>query len=159
MSPFEDGTGYITTGGRRISGYVPKSKQKVYPGDDYNGWQPDTASSASKWLDLCDKNKNKPITPSTKTTTAINLIKEWQEKDPDDKIIVFVKWTLTAKVLGRMLRAEKIPFLYYFGTTSGTSSKPRGRALEAFEDEQRGIKVMARNPPPPLCYLPAWTLA
>ena len=148
-SPFEDGTGYITTGGRKISGYVPKSKKKAYPGDDYNGWQPDTSSSAIKWLDLCDKNADKPVIPSTKTMAALNLIKEWQEKDPGDKIIVFVKWAVTAKVLGRMLQTENIRFLYYFGATGGTSSKARDRALKAFEDKKLDINVMVRYPPPP----------
>ena len=93
-----DDPGYITMAGRKIKGRVPKSKGKTYPGDDYNGWQPETRSSSSKWLDLGGTSPAKPVIPSTKTTAALEVIQKWQQTDPSDKILVFLKWAVTAKV-------------------------------------------------------------
>ena len=142
-SKSRDDSSYITVAGRKIKGHVPRSKRKSYLGDDHNGWQPEAQSSASKWLNLCDSDPTKPITPSAKTTAALELIQKWQQTAPSDKIVVFIKWTMTAKVLGRMLQSKKIPFVYYFGGRD--SSNARQKALEAFETNDK-IKVMVCPP-------------
>lgn len=135
----ESDGGHIITGtGQKIEGYVPNSGKRPCLGDDFNGFQPTSSSTAQKWLKLCDKTPDKPVMPSAKTTAATKLIIDWQEAAPNDKIIVFVEWAITANVLGRMLQSKKIPFVYYFGELD---PKHRAKTLKAFE-ENESIKVM-----------------
>lgn len=118
---------------------APNGKRNRRPGDDYNGLQPTTKASASKWLEAWDKNPKEPIMPSAKTSATINTVLEWQDSAPDDKIIIFVEWNLTARILGRMLEAKGIQFLYYWGEKMTTKS--RCKALETFE-KTPSIKVL-----------------
>lgn len=75
---------------------------------------------------------------STKTRAVSKIVKQWQSEEPGDKIIIFTQFTLCVKVLGRMLNAEKIRFLYYNGDMS---IPERDEAVRNFEQEDT-IKVM-----------------
>lgn len=75
---------------------------------------------------------------STKTKAVKDIVTRWQTETPRDKIIIFTQFTLCAKILGRMLNADGIPFLYYNGDLS---IKERDRAVGAFRDTE-AIKVM-----------------
>ncbi|KAI5916973.1 P-loop containing nucleoside triphosphate hydrolase protein [Camillea tinctor] len=107
------------------------------PGDDVNGQQPKANRSVTRWLKKSDTATGK-IQSSSKVEKTLNLISDWQDESPDDKIIVYLNWTVTAKVLGRMLGSKKIPFLYYWGNIS---CEARQEALRRFR-EDKSIKVL-----------------
>ncbi|KAI1631190.1 P-loop containing nucleoside triphosphate hydrolase protein [Biscogniauxia mediterranea] len=107
------------------------------PGDDANGEQPKSNRFVTRWLRKCDATPGK-IQSSSKVNKTMDLISEWQSEAPDDKVIVYNKWTVTAKILGRMLNAKNIPFLYYWGDMSCAA---RRDALEEFRTNQ-SIKVL-----------------
>ncbi|KAI6369285.1 hypothetical protein MCOR25_004466 [Pyricularia grisea] len=99
-------------GRRKRKGSTNKGPQ---PGDDAQGIQP-RSSDITKFLEICDRTPDKPITPSAKTTAIKMQVLEWLHKHPDDKIIIFTHWVPLARILGRVFEAEKIKFLYYFGS-------------------------------------------
>ncbi|KAK7749081.1 hypothetical protein SLS62_008476 [Diatrype stigma] len=134
----DDGPSTLFTSTGRVKLSQPSATKPPAPGDDSNGLQPKTKKSLSKWLELSDRNANEPLTPSAKTTAAMECIKGWQLEAPDDKIIVFVQWGITAKVIGRMLGVANIPFLYYWGDMT---PQQRGNALEDFKTKSN-IKVL-----------------
>ncbi|KAI8949067.1 P-loop containing nucleoside triphosphate hydrolase protein [Xylaria longipes] len=116
---------------------VPRHERgQKSPGDDYNGMQPQMSISCCSWMQGCDKLGT--VTPSTKTNAAIDIVKGWQNEAPDDKIVIFTEWIVTAKVLGRMLNRANIDFVYY---TGHIPVKSRDKNLEDFKDNP-GIKVM-----------------
>ncbi|KAI1176782.1 P-loop containing nucleoside triphosphate hydrolase protein [Nemania sp. FL0916] len=126
---------FETQDGRSIS-VVPSSQAKARsPGDDYNGIQP-RASQNFRWLDECDRLG--PVFSSTKTNATLDIIKNWQSEAPDDKIVVFVEWLLTARILGRMLNEVNVNFVYYNGHMSPNE---RTKNMEDFK-ENGEIKVM-----------------
>ncbi|KAI1132015.1 P-loop containing nucleoside triphosphate hydrolase protein [Nemania abortiva] len=122
-----------TADGRCLSVIPYGEVNKSRPGDDYNRAQP---KSGSLWLSKCDKLGS--ITPSTKTNAAIEIIKEWQEEAPDDKIVIFTEWIKTAQVLGRMLDEANVNFVYY---DSEIPQKTRDRNLLDFKTNPH-IKVI-----------------
>ncbi|KAI0555313.1 P-loop containing nucleoside triphosphate hydrolase protein, partial [Xylaria curta] len=125
-----------TSDGRSFS-IVPKQQgSQRSPGDDHNGMQPQMSILNSRWLEKTDKLG--VITPSTKTMTAINIVKGWQHEAPDDKIVIFTEWIGTAKVLGRMLSRASIEFVYYSGQIP---AKNRDKNLKDFKTKLN-IKVM-----------------
>ncbi|KAH9432651.1 hypothetical protein MCOR02_007341 [Pyricularia oryzae] len=92
-----------------------RAKKGPQPGDDLLGVQP-KSSDVAKFLEICDRTPDKPVTPSAKTTAIKMQVLEWLHKYPDDKIIIFTHWVPLARILGRVFEAEKIRFLYYFGS-------------------------------------------
>ncbi|KAI0442523.1 P-loop containing nucleoside triphosphate hydrolase protein [Xylaria telfairii] len=125
-----------TKDGRSFS-VIPKHERNQRSlGDDRNGMQPQMSISCCRWLDKCDKSGM--ITPSTKTTTAIDIVMGWQNEAPDDKIVIFTEWIGTAKVLGRMLNRANIQFVYYSGHIP---VRNRDKNLEDFKNNPI-IKVM-----------------
>lgn len=76
---------------------------------------------------------------SAKTRATIDSVLEWQSSAPSDKIIIFLEWNLTARILGRMLEANGVQFLYYWGEKMTTQS--RCEALQTFE-KTPSIKVL-----------------
>lgn len=107
------------------------------PGQDANGISL-SKTRRSSFLDACDEEPKEPLLMSTKTRAVREIVKQWQSEAPGDKIIIFTQFTLCAKVLGRMLKAEKIQFLYYNGDLG---LGERDEAVRAFEREAT-IKVM-----------------
>ncbi|POR39558.1 Putative ATP-dependent helicase [Tolypocladium paradoxum] len=84
---------------------------------------------------------NWQLVPSTKLTATMAVLATWLQDYPGDKIIVFVQFVMTGKVLGRMLEmsGHKSNFLYYFG---GMSQPQRNKSLKDFkEDSAKRILV------------------
>ncbi|TGJ81018.1 hypothetical protein E0Z10_g7734 [Xylaria hypoxylon] len=128
-----------TLGGRSVSVIPPSELKKRSLGDDHNGTQPRMSDSSCRWLNKCDKLGK--ITPSTKTTEAMGIVKEWQDKAPDDKIVIFTEWIATAKVLGRMLNKANLTFVYYNGDIP---MKSRNKNLEDFKNNP-DIKILVMS--------------
>jgi SNF2 family DNA or RNA helicase len=99
---------------------------------------PKLKKSQTKFLQECDGAYPEPIVPSSKTTAVKDTILKWQSDAPDDKIIVFTEFKMTGGIIGRMLDAEGIPFLYFYGDMS---QEAKQNALHAFE-QRKEIKVL-----------------
>lgn len=76
---------------------------------------------------------------SAKIDAVQSLIEKWQQQAPDDKIIIFTQYTMSAKIVGRILQRLKLKYLYYVGTLSQVE---RNQAVDAFKDAKLNIKVM-----------------
>ncbi|GAW25076.1 putative related to protein RIS1 [Rosellinia necatrix] len=100
---------------------------------------PNLRKSQCKFLHKSDQDYPKPVVPSAKTVAVKEAIIEWQLEAPDDKIIVFTEFKMTGAILGRMLRAEGIQFLYFFGDMSQVAKQ---NTIQKFHDT-KDIKVMA----------------
>ncbi|KAH7243569.1 SNF2 family N-terminal domain-containing protein [Fusarium redolens] len=68
-----------------------------------------------------------PLSFKVKATLAVMLT--WMKEAPDDKIIIYVQWTRTAKSLGCVLESMGIKFLYY---NRMANEKQKSRALDEF---------------------------
>lgn len=99
---------------------------------------PKLKRSQSKFLLQCDQAYPQPVVPSSKTVAVKQAILRWQSEAPDDKIIVFMEFKLTGAILGRMLEAEGIHFLYFFGDMTTVAKQ---NAIRGFH-ERKDIKVM-----------------
>lgn len=107
-------------------------------GQDRFKKHPKLPKSQSIFLTQCDKAHPDPVVPSAKTTAVKATILEWQSQAPDDKIIVFVEFKLTGAVLGRVLEAEGIQFLYFFGDMDSIEKE---QAIRAFHERDE-VKVL-----------------
>ncbi|KAI0142739.1 SNF2 family N-terminal domain-containing protein [Xylariaceae sp. FL1272] len=107
-------------------------------GRDYFRVHPRLSRSSSGFLRQSDRNRFEPVVPSAKTTTVKDAILKWQNEAPDDKIIVFTEFKVTGAIIGRMLCAENIKFLYFYGDMSKDAKE---RAKKAFH-EKKELKVM-----------------
>ncbi|EXF86451.1 SNF2 family domain-containing protein [Colletotrichum fioriniae PJ7] len=112
-------------------------------GNDYYGYQQtfDSRSMVSHFLDISDSIPDVPVTPSAKMTACKETILRWQAEAPDDKIIVFTQFVLVGKILGRMLEAEDIPFVYLTGKQT---KDQRVRAVKGFQENEE-IKVLVAS--------------
>ncbi|KAI0451628.1 SNF2 family N-terminal domain-containing protein [Xylaria acuta] len=99
---------------------------------------PKFRKSQSRFLRECDQDYPKPAVPSAKTIAVKEAILEWLSEAPDDKIIVFMDFKMTGAILGRMLEAEGIEFLYFFGDMTPVAKQ---NAIHGFH-EKKNIKVM-----------------
>ncbi|KAI1152408.1 SNF2 family N-terminal domain-containing protein [Nemania diffusa] len=102
---------------------------------------PKLKRSQSKFLLQCDQAYPQPVVPSSKTVAVKQAILRWQSEAPDDKIIVFMEFKLTGAILGRMLEAEGIHFLYFFGDMTTVAKQ---NAIRGFH-ERKDIKVMVAS--------------
>ncbi|KAK3902374.1 81e4ad1c-ff53-4b31-96ff-86feb7e2e2d8 [Staphylotrichum tortipilum] len=115
-----------------------KKKLRREVGDDENWAQPKMRDS-SKWIREYDENyPAQELMASAKTVAVKNQVLLWQRVAPDDKIIIFVNWVKMGCIIGRMLREEEIPFLYYFGDLSQDEKRA---AIADFQDNPN-IKVL-----------------
>ena len=112
------------------------------PGQDANGITFSKEPMKSSFLYSCDEDLNASFPMSTKTRAVREIVRRWQSEAPDDKIIIFTQFTLCAKILGQMLKAEGIQFLYYNGQLDGAE---RRKAVKRFERNNE-IKVMVSKP-------------
>ncbi|KAI8624296.1 P-loop containing nucleoside triphosphate hydrolase protein [Xylariaceae sp. FL1651] len=121
-----------------VSVVLYSGDRKHSPGNDVNGMQPHlkTSDSGNRWLWECDKNDQ--IVPSTKMIVATCLIQAWLVEAPEDQIVVFMEWNMSAKILGRMLDQLEVQYVYYWGDMT---SKARNKSLENFKSDPK-IKVM-----------------
>ncbi|KAI1298956.1 P-loop containing nucleoside triphosphate hydrolase protein [Xylaria venustula] len=125
-----------TPDGRTLSVSLQSTVRKRSPGDDFNGVQPRSHDSSSRWLRKCDEKGL--VTASTKTSVAIQIVTGWQKEAPEDQILIFTEWIITAKVLGRMLNKLGLKFVYYNGKLS---DKDKEKNLNDFRGNLE-IKVM-----------------
>ena len=116
----------------------PLGKDGKRVGRDFLDIRIQLKRSTSTFLLDCDKTYPKPIVPSTKTTAAMEAILQWQADAPDDKIIIFTDFKMTGAILGRMLQAQRIHFLYFYGDMTG---KQKHNAIQAFHDREE-VKVL-----------------
>ncbi|KAF5540542.1 DNA repair RAD5 [Fusarium phyllophilum] len=120
--------GCIDTAVKAINGYKE-------PGRDSIGtrWTGGTKDLASFFRAVCGRDDidygpvRMPLSSKVKATLAVMLT--WMEEAPDDKIILFVQWTRTAKALGCVLESLGIKFLYY---NRMANQKQKTRALDEF---------------------------
>ncbi|KAG9498634.1 hypothetical protein J7337_009444 [Fusarium musae] len=80
-----------------------------------------------------------PLSSKVKATLAVMLT--WMEEAPDDKIIIYVQWTRTAKALGCVLESLGINFLYY---NRMANQKQKARALDEFTNNT-DIKILVSS--------------
>ncbi|EKJ67534.1 hypothetical protein FPSE_12295 [Fusarium pseudograminearum CS3096] len=71
-----------------------------------------------------------------KLTATVQVILTWLQKSPNDKIIVFIEFTITAKVLGCILERLGLEFLYYNQIASTQAKKDK-----AYRKFQKDPKV------------------
>ncbi|KAL7806859.1 SNF2 family N-terminal domain-containing protein [Trichoderma aethiopicum] len=82
--------------------------------------------------------KGASVVPSTRLTATMAVVLTWLHEVPDDKILIFTQFKATAKVLGCMLRALNIGFVYYYG---GLALGQKRKALEAIKTNAE-VKIM-----------------
>ncbi|KAI0593647.1 P-loop containing nucleoside triphosphate hydrolase protein [Biscogniauxia sp. FL1348] len=116
----------------------PLGKDGKRLGRDFLDVQVKLNKNTSTFLIECDKTYPKPIVPSAKTTAAMEAVLNWQADAPDDKIIIFTDFKMTGAILGRMLQAQGIHFLYFYGDMV---AKQKHNAIQAFHD-QKEVKVL-----------------
>ncbi|KAF5973402.1 DNA repair RAD5 [Fusarium coicis] len=80
-----------------------------------------------------------PLSSKVKATLAVMLT--WMEEATDDKIIIYVQWTRTAKALGCVLESLGINFLYY---NRMANQKQKTRALDEFTNNT-DIKILVSS--------------
>ncbi|KAK9799944.1 putative RING-type domain-containing protein [Seiridium cardinale] len=110
-------------------------------GNDYFNIQPRLKQENTMFLRNSDKRYPEPMVPSAKTTAVKEIILQWQTEAEDDKIIIFTQFLEESAILGRMLQAENIDFVYYFG---GMVDKHKTRALEGLRNVKE-IKVLVAS--------------
>ncbi|TRX88291.1 hypothetical protein FHL15_010795 [Xylaria flabelliformis] len=122
----------------RRSGSLRSVPQVHQLGRDSFNHHPTFSKSHSRFLRECDRAYPEPAAPSAKTIAVKEAILKWLSDARDDKIIVFVEFKMTGAILGRMLEAEGIGFVYFFG---GMTSVATQNAIRGFH-EKKHIKVM-----------------
>ncbi|KAF5669417.1 RIS1-like protein [Fusarium heterosporum] len=80
-----------------------------------------------------------PLGSKLKATMAVVL--SWQREAPDDKIILYIQWTRTAKTLGCILESMGIGFVYY---NRMATKKQKNRALDEFTHDPK-IKILVSS--------------
>ncbi|KNB08197.1 hypothetical protein FOXG_09177 [Fusarium oxysporum f. sp. lycopersici 4287] len=105
------------------------------PGRDSIGtrWTGGPKDKASFFRAVCGRDDidygpvKMPLSSKVKATLAVMLT--WMKEAPDDKTIIYVQWTRTAKSLGCVLESMGINFLYY---NRMANKKQKARALDEF---------------------------
>ncbi|CEI68343.1 unnamed protein product [Fusarium venenatum] len=77
-----------------------------------------------------------------KLTATVQVILTWLKKSPDDKIIVFIEFTITAKVLGCILEKLGLKFLYY-NQIANTQAR-RDKAYKEFQKDPK-IRILVAS--------------
>ncbi|KAI0020752.1 P-loop containing nucleoside triphosphate hydrolase protein [Xylariomycetidae sp. FL0641] len=120
-------------GTRNARGQPRKKTQKPkdpVPGEDRNNEEPKGTITVSKCLEACDKIAYGSFSLSTKLGAATHVI--LSHIPLEDKAIVYCQWAITARLLGRILNAKGVPFLYYWGDMT---TKSRIKALDDFRSD------------------------
>ncbi|KAL2263920.1 hypothetical protein VTK26DRAFT_4301 [Humicola hyalothermophila] len=94
--------------------------------------------NTAKFLRVYDRVPWNPIPHSAKTKAAMELVRQWNDEAPDDKIIIFGYWIATLSILGRMLFQNGIRFVYLWGDMEKFHQQ---RCIKAFQNIPE-IKVM-----------------
>ncbi|KAI8313449.1 SNF2 family domain-containing protein [Colletotrichum sp. SAR11_59] len=110
-------------------------KEKEYlKGFDFGGFQPYEDDKKDKkpmrFLQISDRKRGTPVTPSAKTTALKETILRWQAEAPEDKIIIFSQFNGCMRVVARMLESEEIEYAYLSGAMN---TEQRKKAVKEFE--------------------------
>ncbi|KAJ4096211.1 hypothetical protein NW760_013638 [Fusarium oxysporum] len=117
------------------------------PGRDSIGtrWTGGPKDKASFFRAVCGRDDidygpvKMPLSSKVKATLAVMLT--WMKEAPDDKTIIYVQWTRTAKSLGCVLESMGINFLYY---NRMANKKKKARALDEFASNPE-IKILVSS--------------
>ncbi|KAF5629815.1 RIS1-like protein [Fusarium sp. NRRL 25303] len=117
------------------------------PGRDSIGtrWTGGPNERASFFRAVCGRNDigygpvKMPLGSKLKATLAVVLT--WMQEAPDDKMIIYVQWTRTAKSLGCVLESMGIKFVYY---NRMANKKQKARALDEFTNNGE-IKILVSS--------------
>ncbi|EMT69993.1 DNA repair protein RAD5 [Fusarium odoratissimum] len=117
------------------------------PGRDSIGtrWTGGPKDKASFFRAVCGRDDidygpvRMPLSSKVKATLAVMLT--WMKEAPDDKTIIYVQWTRTAKSLGCVLESMGINFLYY---NRMANKKQKARALDEFASNPE-IKILVSS--------------
>ncbi|KAM0191912.1 hypothetical protein ACHAPI_008630 [Fusarium lateritium] len=135
---------YINTPGS-IDAAVKAIKGSKEPGRDSIGtrWRGRADELISFFRAVCGRKEvgsiKMPIGSKLKATLAVLL--SWQKEAPDDKIIVYIQWTRSAKALGCILESMGMNFLYY---NRMATKKQKNRALDEFTHNPE-IKILVAS--------------
>ncbi|KAF5237910.1 hypothetical protein FANTH_10521 [Fusarium anthophilum] len=80
-----------------------------------------------------------PLSSKLKATLAVMLT--WMQEAPEDKMIIYVQWTRTAKSLGCVLESMGIKFVYY---NRMANKKQKAQALDEFTSNGE-IKILVSS--------------
>ncbi|KAG5795343.1 hypothetical protein H9Q69_005593 [Fusarium xylarioides] len=130
----------IDTAVKSIQGYKEPGRDSI--GTRWTGGPKDMASffHAVCGRDDIDYDPVKmPLSSKVKATLAVMLT--WMQEAPDDKTIIYVQWTRTAKSLGCVLESMGIKFLYY---NRMANKKQKARALDEFANNPE-IKILVSS--------------
>ncbi|KAG7411436.1 DNA repair protein RAD5 [Fusarium oxysporum f. sp. rapae] len=130
-----------------IDAAVKAIKGYKEPGRDSIGtrWTGGPKEQASFFRAVCGREDidygpvKMPLSSKVKATLAVMLT--WMKEAPDDKIIIYVQWTRTAKSLGCVLESMGIKFLYY---NRMANQKQKTRALDGFTNNP-DIKILVSS--------------
>ncbi|KAK2767339.1 DNA repair protein rad5 [Colletotrichum kahawae] len=111
--------------------------KKKYDVDANNVFM-DLKGEYSSFIRVGTHEANGAILHSSKTACAMDIVIQWQQEAPDDKIILFHEFAKTGKILGMALNRANIPFVYLNGELSDTA---RPRAIEKFKNDP-AVKVL-----------------
>ncbi|KAF4961084.1 hypothetical protein FGADI_500 [Fusarium gaditjirri] len=117
------------------------------PGRDSIGtrWTGGPKDKASFFRAVCGRDDigygpvKMPLSSKLKATLAVMLT--WMQEAPDDKIIIYVQWTRTAKSLGCVLESLGIKFVYY---NRMANKQQKARALDEFTNNPE-IKILVSS--------------
>ncbi|KAI1330799.1 SNF2 family N-terminal domain-containing protein [Xylariaceae sp. FL0255] len=117
-----------------------KSSRQWKKGADAFGVHPKLDWIDTEFLRLSDES-SLPTVPSAKTTAVKDALIKWQKAAPDDKIIIYTEFKKTGAIIGRMLEAENIQFLYFYGCMTENAKES---AKQAFTDRPE-IRVLVSS--------------
>lgn len=104
-----------------------KHRRRRTEGADELNNEPNTKKPG--WLAMCDLPDGPDLLPSAKCIAIKMQLLKWIGQAPTDKIVIFTQFTLMARIIGRICRQEKWPFVYF---TGDMSIRQRGDAVQLF---------------------------
>ncbi|KAF5582047.1 DNA repair RAD5 [Fusarium pseudocircinatum] len=132
--------GCIDTAVKAIKGYKEPGRDSIE-----TRWTGGPKDMASFFRAVCGRDDidygpvRMPLSSKVKATLAVMLT--WMEEAPDDKIIIYVQWTRTAKALGCVLESLGINFFFY---NRMANQKQKTRALDEFTNNT-DIKILVSS--------------
>ncbi|KAF5694263.1 RIS1-like protein [Fusarium globosum] len=132
--------GCIDAAVKAIKGYKEPGRDSI--GTRWTGSRKDMASffrAVCGHEDIDYGPVKMPLSSKVKATLSVMLT--WMKEAPDDKIILYVQWTRTAKALGCVLESMGIKFLYY---NRMSNQKQKTRALDEFTNKT-DIKILVSS--------------
>ncbi|KPM35448.1 hypothetical protein AK830_g11112 [Neonectria ditissima] len=125
-----------------VQSFVDMDKQFREAGRDSNGVLLTREKDENFFfMASCRAETGVSMPPSSKLTATMAVILTWLEEAPNDKIIVFTEFIMSAKALGRMMAMMGLKFLYYNGSVGGQVNK--ANALQRFQEDDKQQILLA----------------